>query len=95
MRSFLRAALLAAALGAGCAEIPPSPAAGQAPHVKKRIEFGVVERIQIFPSAGTRDRYRVTVRLDGGAILETDEAGDGAFRVGDRVRFANGRIHRE
>jgi outer membrane lipoprotein SlyB len=45
--------------------------------------------------ANERDRYRVTVRLDGGARLEADEAGESELRVGDRVRVVNGRVHRE
>ena len=45
--------------------------------------------------ANERDRHRVTVRLDGGARLEADEAGESALRAGDRVRVVNGRVHRE
>ena len=45
--------------------------------------------------ANERDHYRVTVRLDGGARLEADEAGETQLRVGDRVRVVNGHVHRE
>ena len=45
--------------------------------------------------ANERDRYRVAVRLEGGARLEVDEAGASGLRVGDRVRVVNGRVSRE
>ena len=45
--------------------------------------------------ANERDRSRVTARLDGGARLEADEAGESELRVGDRVRVVNGIVHRE
>ena len=143
-RLHLAAALLAASvLNSGCAELPPSRAP-EAPHAANRIEYGVVDRIQVYPAAreetgvgailgglaggvighqvgngrgkdvativgalggayagheieraNARDTYRITVRLDGGAVLETAEAGEGELRVGDRVRVVNGRIHRE
>jgi len=41
-----------------------------------------------------RDRYRVTVRLDSGAMLSFTEVGDGELRVGDRVRILNDRVVR-
>ena len=44
--------------------------------------------------ANTRDRYRLTVRLDNGARLEITEVGEGALRVGDRVRVVNNRVFR-
>jgi outer membrane lipoprotein SlyB len=46
--------------------------------------------------ANERERYLVTVRLDGGARLEVvEKAGEGELRVDDRVRVVNGRVHRE
>ena len=45
--------------------------------------------------ANDRDRYRVDVRLDGGAHLEITEVGEGELRVGDRVRVVNNRVYRE
>jgi len=42
-----------------------------------------------------RDRYRVTVHLDSGAKLVVDQVGEGALRVGDRVRVVNDRVSRE
>ena len=141
--SVVAAALAASALNSGCAETAPITVA-QAPRVAERIEYGVVESVQIVRSGGDstsgagavlggiaggvighqigggrgkdvatiagalggayagnqieranqRDRYRVTVLLDGGARLEVDEAGD-ELRVGDRVRVVNGQVHRE
>jgi outer membrane lipoprotein SlyB len=44
--------------------------------------------------ANARDRYRVTVRLDGGGRLEETEVGEGELRVGDRVRVVNNRVYR-
>ena len=41
-----------------------------------------------------KDRYRITVLLDGGARLELDEVGEGELRIGDRVRVVNGRAYR-
>jgi outer membrane lipoprotein SlyB len=41
------------------------------------------------------DRYRITVRLDGGARLEINEVGEGELREGDRVRVVNNRVYRE
>jgi outer membrane lipoprotein SlyB len=128
---------------AACAELPSPDYAG-APRVAERIEYGVVERIDLYRegssaptgigavlggiaggvighqigggrgnTVGTiagalggayvgneiqrskeQDRYRITVRLDGGARLELDEVGEGELRVGDRVRIANGRAYR-
>ena len=45
--------------------------------------------------SGQKDRYRITVHLDGGARLELEEVGEGELRVGDRVRVVNGRAYRE
>jgi outer membrane lipoprotein SlyB len=39
------------------------------------------------------DRYRVTVRLDSGGILATDQSDRIALRVGDRVRVENGHVY--
>jgi outer membrane lipoprotein SlyB len=44
--------------------------------------------------ANERDRYRITVRLDGGGRLEETEVGEGELRVGDRVRVVNDRVYR-
>jgi outer membrane lipoprotein SlyB len=44
--------------------------------------------------ANARDRYRVTVRLDGGGRLEETQVGEGELRVGDRVRVVNNRVYR-
>jgi outer membrane lipoprotein SlyB len=44
--------------------------------------------------ANARDRYRITVRLDGGGRLEETEVGEGELRVGDRVRVVNNRVYR-
>jgi outer membrane lipoprotein SlyB len=44
--------------------------------------------------ASARDRYRITVRLDGGGRLEETEVGEGELRVGDRVRVVNDRVYR-
>jgi outer membrane lipoprotein SlyB len=44
--------------------------------------------------ANARDRYRITVRLDGGGQLEETEVGEGELRVGDRVRVVNNRVYR-
>src|SRR5260221_1873031 len=41
------------------------------------------------------DRYRITVRLDGGARLAITEVGEGELREGDRVRVVNNRVYRE
>lgn len=40
-------------------------------------------------------RYRITVRLDNGAILEMKQAPDANLRVGDRVSVVDDRIYRE
>ena len=45
--------------------------------------------------ATERDRYRITVQLDGGAKLVVEQVGEGALRVGDRVRVVNNRVSRE
>ena len=45
--------------------------------------------------ANEHGHSRVTVRLDGGARVEADEAGESDLRVGDRVRVVNGIVHRE
>ena len=44
--------------------------------------------------ASPRDRYRIRVRLDNGALLDVADAGEGQLRVGDRVRVVNGRVFR-
>jgi outer membrane lipoprotein SlyB len=44
--------------------------------------------------ANERDRYRVTVRLDSGDRIALAEFGEGALRVGDRVRVVNSRVLR-
>jgi outer membrane lipoprotein SlyB len=44
--------------------------------------------------ANARDRYRITVRLDGGGRLDETEVGEGELRVGDRVRVVNNRVYR-
>jgi outer membrane lipoprotein SlyB len=44
--------------------------------------------------ANARDRYRITVRLDGSGRLEETEVGEGELRVGDRVRVVNNRVYR-
>lgn len=44
--------------------------------------------------ASPRDRYRIRVRLDNGAVLDLADAGEGQLRVGDRVRVVNGRVWR-
>ena len=130
------------ALVAACADLPSQGYA--APRVTERVEYGVVEHIDLYregssaPSGigavlggitggvighqfgggrgntvGTiagalggayvgneiqnsnqKDRYRITVRLDGGAQIELDEVGEGELRVGDRVRVVNGRAFR-
>ena len=41
-----------------------------------------------------RDRYRVTVRLDSGDRIALSEFGEGALRIGDRVRVVNNRVFR-
>ena len=115
------------------------------PRVAERIEYGVVERIELYrqgsdspvgvgavlgglaggvighqvgsgrgrdvatiagalggayvgnniQKANEVDRYRVTMRLDDGARLVLEQAGEGALRVGDRVRVVNNRVSRE
>jgi outer membrane lipoprotein SlyB len=127
-----------------CADFP-SPGNDRAPRVAERVEYGVVEHIDLYREGGSaptglgavlggiaggvighqvgsgrgntlgtiagalggayvgneiqrssqKDRYRVTVRLDGGARLELEEVGEGELRVGDRVRVVNGRAYRE
>jgi outer membrane lipoprotein SlyB len=39
------------------------------------------------------DRYRVTVRLDSGALVAIEQRDSLALRVGDRVRVENDRVH--
>jgi outer membrane lipoprotein SlyB len=39
-------------------------------------------------------RYRITVRLDSGSSVIVEDTRDTNLRVGDRVRIADGRIHR-
>jgi outer membrane lipoprotein SlyB len=135
--------LIAAASVAACADFPVQGDAG-APRVAERVEYGVVEHIDLYREGGSsptglgavlggiaggvighqigsgrgnavgtiagalggaylgneiqrsnqRDRYRITVRLDGGARLELEEVGEGELRVGDRVRVVNGRAYR-
>jgi outer membrane lipoprotein SlyB len=138
------ALMAAAGIVGGCASIDPVAAYDSPPRVAQRIEYGVVERIDLFREgqsaptglgailggvaggvighqiggglgnaaatiagavggalvgnsiehANARDRYRVTVRLDGGARLEVTEVGEGELRVGDRVRVVNSRVYR-
>jgi outer membrane lipoprotein SlyB len=140
---FIASPLIVIASVAGCAGLP-SPGYAGAPRVEERVEYGVVERIDLYregsasptglgavlggiaggvighqvgsgrgntlgtiagalggayvgneiQQSGQKDRYRVTVRLDGGARLELDEVGEGELRVGDRVRVVNGRAYR-
>jgi outer membrane lipoprotein SlyB len=42
-----------------------------------------------------RDRYRITVRLENGAKLVVEQAGESELRVGDRVRVVNDRVFRQ
>jgi outer membrane lipoprotein SlyB len=44
--------------------------------------------------ANARDRYRITVRLDGGGTITSSDVAEGELRVGDRVRVIDGRIYR-
>ena len=135
--------LIAAAAVAACADLGAPGFAG-APRVAERVEYGVVEHIDLYREGGgsptglgavlgglaggvighqigsgrgntvgtivgalggayvgneiqkssQQDRYRITVRLDGGARLELEEVGEGELRVGDRVRVVNGRAYR-
>jgi outer membrane lipoprotein SlyB len=135
--------VLAGAVAAGCADLTP-PGYSETPHVSERIEYGVVDHIDLYregsssptglgavlggiaggvvghqigggsgnvvatiagavggafvgnsmQAASGRDRYRIDVRLDGGAHLELTEVGEGELRVGDRVRVVNGRVYR-
>ena len=128
---------------AACADLPSFADSG-APRVEQRVEYGVVERIDLYREGGgsptglgavlggiaggvvghqigggrgntlgtiagalggayvgneverqsQKDRYRITVLLDGGARLELDEVGEGELRIGDRVRVVNGRAYR-
>jgi outer membrane lipoprotein SlyB len=128
---------------AACADFPSSGYA-EAPRVAERIEYGVVEHIDLYREGGgsptglgavlggiaggvvghqvgggrgntlgtiagalggayvgneiqksnQKDRYRITVRLDGGARVELEEVGEGELRIGDRVRVVNGRAYR-
>jgi outer membrane lipoprotein SlyB len=41
-----------------------------------------------------RDRYRIVVRLDNGAMVALDDIGEGQLRPGDRVRIVNNRAYR-
>ncbi len=135
--------LFVTAAVAACADLPSQGYSG-GPRVAERIEYGVVERIDLYREGGSaptgigavlggiaggvighqvgggrgntvgtiagalggayvgneiqrssgKDRYRITVRLDGGARLELEEVGEGELRVGDRVSIVNGRAHR-
>jgi outer membrane lipoprotein SlyB len=136
--------LIVAASVAACADLPAQGYAG-APRVAERVEYGVVENIDLYREGGSsptglgavlggiaggvighqvgsgrgntvgtiagalggayvgneiqrssqKDRYRVTVRLDGGTRLQIEEVGEGELRIGDRVRVVNGRAYRE
>ncbi|HVJ73121.1 MAG TPA: glycine zipper 2TM domain-containing protein, partial [Casimicrobiaceae bacterium] len=41
-----------------------------------------------------RDRYRIVVRLDNGALVSLADIGEGQLRPGDRVRIVNQRAYR-
>ena len=41
-----------------------------------------------------RDRYRIVVRLDNGALVSLADIGEGQLRPGDRVRIVNNRAYR-
>ena len=41
-----------------------------------------------------RDRYQITVRLEGGGTLVVSEVDEGQLRVGDRVRVVEHGVHR-
>ena len=144
-RSIASLLIITASVTVGaCADLP-SQGDAAAPRVSERVEYGVVERIDLYRegssaptgigtvlggiaggvighqigggrgnTVGTiagalggayvgneiqrssqKDRYRITVHLDGGARLELEEVGEGELRVGDRVRVVNGRAYRE
>lgn len=44
--------------------------------------------------AHARDRYRIVVRLDNGALVSLADVGEGQLRPGDRVRIVNNRAYR-
>jgi outer membrane lipoprotein SlyB len=44
--------------------------------------------------AQARDRYRIVVRLDNGALVSLADVGEGQLRPGDRVRIVNNRAYR-
>jgi len=140
-RSIVPFFIVGASLGA-CADVPPSY--DNPPRVEQRIEYGVIERIDLYRAgsdtatglgavlggvaggvighqigggrgntaatiagalggayvgnqverSNEQDRYRIIVRLDGGARLELEEVGEGELRVGDRVKVVNGRVYR-
>jgi outer membrane lipoprotein SlyB len=133
----------AAALG-GCAYPEPYPVYEARPVVAPRVDYGVVESIEMYrygsgapvgvgavlggiaggvlghqigggtgntvatiagaiggavagnevQRANERDRYRVIVRLDSGALVALDDVAAGELRVGDRVRIADRRVYR-
>lgn len=144
LRAIAAAVFAAGAMTSGCAEMAPVMVA-EAPRVTERIEYGIVESIQVehagsdspigagaviggiaggvighqigggrgkdvatiagalggayagnqIQRANQRDRYRIAIRLEGGARLEVEDAGESNLRVGDRVRIVNGRVARE
>src|SRR5258705_13555655 len=129
------ASVLIAAAVAACADLPFQGYAS-APRVAERVEYGIVERIDLYregnsaptgigavlggiaggvighqigggrgntvgtiagalggayvgneiQKSGQKDRYRISVRLDGGARVELEEVGEGELRVGGRGR---------
>ena len=70
-----------------CDDLPSQAHAGS-PRVAERVEYGVVERIDLY-------RYRTRVRLDSGARLEVEEVGEGELRIGDHVKVVNSRVFRD
>lgn len=148
LRSARRAAALATllaatALAAGCA--PAYYAASDpyaSPQRAERVEYGVVDRIELeregapvglgavvggvaggvighqigsgrgntaatiagaiggalvgneIEKSQARDRYRIVVRLDNGALVSLADIGEGQLRPGDRVRIVNQRAYR-
>jgi outer membrane lipoprotein SlyB len=134
--------MVVATLGA-CADFD-QPAYSSPPRVAERIEYGVIDRIDLYRAGSSQptglgavlggvaggvighqigsgrgndlatvlgavggavvgnnvekaregDRYRITVRLDGGDALVLEQMGEGELRIGDRVRVVNGRVYR-
>lgn len=141
--SALAALLAATALAAGCA---PAYYAASDPYAYpqrvERVEYGVVDRIELerdgapvglgavvggvaggvighqigsgrgntaatiagaiggalvgneIEKSQARDRYRIIVRLDNGALVSLADVGEGQLRPGDRVRIMNNRAYR-